>query len=626
MSDDFESFLASCPPFDSLDARALTEAARAARIEHYTAGDLIVDAFADPTVDIFVVISGEVNLWFDPNRINDAADERFTTGNVFGFSAALTERAVGPRVVANTPVSIARIAASLVAAAFSSKTGARFLAEHVSNAFRRASGPPTYTIVDDLMVSDPLVVHPATPVGEVARQMTQRGLQCAVVGSDHGQFGLITDSVLRQRVIVDGAPPETPAHTMVQYPAPTTALGESAAEALIDMLDADAEFLVVTDRSGTARGVVAARDFVVSPTTAGVSVHEQIRRAGSVEELIERSHLVPSMLTDVMGRGLASTRVIAVYSAIVDTVIRRSIGLVFERHPQLTVNAFTWLSLGSNGRREAVLSSDVDAAVAFDDTVAKAAVARYRAAFAEVNAVIAQAGISIDRNGANAPRARFSRTNSEWHVAATRWLAAPHKDNAAIMTSLLVDGRPIHGDPGLPEVTKVFGDFRRHPATMELLLKASLSHRAKLRSIRDVLSGRGDTFNVKTHALLPVVNIARWAALGAGSTELQTTKRLRAAAGSEMLPNGHADRLIEVFDVLQRLRLRYQLSQISQGEAATDILERDRLSPIDRSVVAQAVREVAATQRRMDRVAVYDVDPRLWAIPRPNSADSPRKT
>jgi CBS domain-containing protein len=129
---------------------------------------------------------------------------------------------------------------------------------------------------------------------------------------------------------------------------------------------------------------------------------------------------------------------------------------------------------------------------------------------------------------------------------------------------------------------------------------------------------------VKTHALLPVVNIARWAALGVGSTELQTTKRLRAAAGSEMLPDEHADRLIEVFDVLQTLRLRYQLTQISQGGDATDILERDRLSPIDRSVVAQAVREIAATQRRMDRVAVY-VDPRSWAIPRPNSADSPRK-
>ena len=48
-----------------------------------------------------------------------------------------------------------------------------------------------------------------------------------------------------------------------------------------------------------------------------------------------------------------------------------------------------------------------------------------------------------------------------------------------MMTSLLVDGRPIHGDPGLPAVTEVFSDLRRHPGTMRLLLEESLSARAK---------------------------------------------------------------------------------------------------------------------------------------------------
>jgi CBS domain-containing protein len=118
---------------------------------------------------------------------------------------------------------------------------------------------------------------------------------------------------------------------------------------------------------------------------------------------------------------------------------------------------------------------------------------------------------------------------------------------------LLVDARPIHGDPGLPEVAKVFGEFRRHPATMGLLLTESLSHRPKNRSMRDILRGKGDTFNVKTSGLLPVVNIARWAALGVGSTELQTAQRLRAAAGSQILPTRQADRLIEVFELFQRL-------------------------------------------------------------------------
>ncbi|HEY5786171.1 MAG TPA: putative nucleotidyltransferase substrate binding domain-containing protein, partial [Microlunatus sp.] len=61
----------------------------------------------------------------------------------------------------------------------------------------------------------------------------------------------------------------------------------------------------------------------------------------------------------------------------------------------------------------------------------------------------------------------------------------------------------------------------------------------------------------------------------------------------------------EAFDVLQRLRLRYQLRQLQAGEQPTDQLTLDRLSPIDRSMVNQAVREVAAAQRRMDNISQY---------------------
>ena len=65
-----------------------------------------------------------------------------------------------------------------------------------------------------------------------------------------------------------------------------------------------------------------------------------------------------------------------------------------------------------------------------------------------------------------------------------------------MMTSLLVDGRPIHGDPGLPAVTRVFGDLRRHPGTMRLLLQESLSKRAKLRPMRHLLSRQPETFDI----------------------------------------------------------------------------------------------------------------------------------
>jgi CBS domain-containing protein len=225
-----------------------------------------------------------------------------------------------------------------------------------------------------------------------------------------------------------------------------------------------------------------------------------------------------------------------------------------------------------------------------------------------VHAVLARAGLSTDEHGANASRRLFVRTNAEWRAAARTWLAAPEDHKGAIMTSLLVDGRPIHGDPGLPAVIEVFRELREHPGTLRLLLRFSLSTRARMRSgreLRDLLTGRPEHVDVKAHAVLPIVNIARWAALAVGAPTLSTTERLRAAAGSEMLPQAHADTLIEVFGVLQRLRLRYQLMQHEDGARPSDELLAARLSPLDRSVLGQAVREIAAIQRRMANVSAY---------------------
>jgi CBS domain-containing protein len=149
---------------------------------------------------------------------------------------------------------------------------------------------------------------------------------------------------------------------------------------------------------------------------------------------------------------------------------------------------------------------------------------------------------------------------------------------------------------------------------MRLLLTESLARRAKFHSMLDVLTRRAETFDIKTYALLPIVNLARWAALSVGSAVLPTTDRLRVAAGSEMLPTESAENLIEAFQVLQRLRLRYQLLQIQRAEPPSDLLTLERLSPIDRSVVTQAVREIASAQRRMDNVAQY-VPIGAWTAP-----------
>ena len=611
---DLTALLAGYAPFDALGPDALRAAAAAASVVHFSPGQLVYDAFSEPTAEVFLVIAGRVELWNNADLLTEPGDEVLGPGGVFGFSAMLTERSVGPRAVAATEATVARMPGAAVAPAFTSRTGARFLAERVSRANLRTPGSPAYSVVDELIVSAPVVVGPAATAGEVARLMTEQDSGYAAVPTGQGRYGLITDAVLRRRILVEGRPADTPAAEVMEPSGPSAVLGDSAAEALIALLDSEAEYLLVTDRAGELRGVVEPRDFAISPSTAGVALHEQLRRSADVDQLVERARLVPAMLADLLRRGLASGKVIAVYAAILDTVIRRSLVLVLERHPDLSVDAFTWLSLGSTGRREAVLSSDVDSAVAFADDLPQPEIDRYRTAFSEVGAVLSRLGVSTDEHGATAAHKLFARTNADWRATAGQWLAAPAQDQGAIMTSLLVDGRPIHGDPGLPAAAAVFSDLRRHPGTMRLLLQESLSRRARMPTSRNVLTRRTGTFDVKEHAVLPIVNLARWAALSVGSAALPTTERLQAAAGSAMLPQDQATTLVEVFEVLQRLRLRYQISQHQRGEQPTDVLAMDQVSPIDRSVIAQAVREVSAVQRRMDNISLY-VPAEAWALP-----------
>ena len=197
-------------PFDGLPDPVRLTMSRAARIEHFAPGEVILDAFSVPSTEVFVVIAGSVDLWNTLQRSDDAADERLGPGGIFGFSAMLIRRSVGPLAIAADAVTVAAIPASVVEPAFASRTGAAFLAEQGAIARQRVVVSP-YSLVDDLLFTEPLVVDITDQIADVARLMTERGSPCAAVRLGNGHFGLVTDALLRQRVLVDGLPATAPA-------------------------------------------------------------------------------------------------------------------------------------------------------------------------------------------------------------------------------------------------------------------------------------------------------------------------------------------------------------------------------------------------------------------------------
>ena len=610
--DGLARFLGANPPFCSLDAPELDAVAAAARVADHPAGAVIMDAFTAAGDDLFVVMSGQVELWTTDGAPDEPADEIVGPGCVFGHTTALTGAPLGPRAVALGPVRLVEVPRTAVAAVFSSPEGVRFLAHDLSADRLRAQSPPRFRTVDELVVSAPVLGDPDMTVAEAARVMTERGSHYLAVPCDNGEFGLVTDAVLRQQVVAAGLPGSTPVRDVMIPRAATARTGTPTADVLHQLAEHRLDQLLVIDASGALRGAVDPTDFLTSPSGAGMMLRETVRRAGSIDQVVALGRQLPVLLGDLVRQRREASETTAVYSTVVDTVQRRVLSLVLAGHPELAEAEVTWLLLGSNARREPTLGSDIDSAVVFAESVDTPARARaYRAAFAEVADVLRRAGLRVDEHGATPSSARFARTRSQWRAAATQWLGRPLDDQGMLMASLLLDGRPIQGDPARPVVGEVFADVRDHPGTMKLLVRESLSHRAQVRSVRDVLAGRGGTFDLKTHALRPIVEIARWAALSVRSPELSTRARLAAASGSMLLSAGHAQTLIEVFEVLQRVRLRQQLAQFERGEPVSDVVWMRRLAPLDRGLVEQSVREIATVQKRLHNVLEFTT-PEEW--------------
>jgi CBS domain-containing protein len=267
---------------------------------------------------------------------------------------------------------------------------------------------------------------------------------------------------------------------------------------------------------------------------------------------------------------------------------------------------FTWFALGSLARREAVPSSDVDSALAWQDAdTPDAAVGEYMTRVARaVEDGLRACGLQPDPHGASAANPLFARSLTSWRAAAARLCEDPTQEKALILASVLTDSRPVWDSGGLgahvaDALWQVRGqldqaDLRR------LLARFALSFRPPTGFWRDFVvehSGeRRGQLDLKHGGLIPIVDLARWAGMGAGVTSASTPERLRAAEAAGTLDGPEASTLREAFGFIFSLRLDHQVEQLRRGEAPDDFIDPRKLNPLARSYLREAFRAVASVQ------------------------------
>src|SRR3954451_5116417 len=363
---DIAEFLGGRDPFSGLDEAALEDLAAKTEVEFFPAGTMIIPQGKLSQGRIRVIRRGSIEL-----VDRDAAVDLLGEGEMFGHPSVLSGLPAQYGVRAREDTLSYSLPAEDVVPLLGRPSSLRFLTRSLLSRNRQrvdeipAPSPEVAQQPASALIRRPPVICPAdTTLRKAATLMDARQASSIVVELGHGNYGILTDSDLRSKVVAGRLSPDDPVSAAMTSPVFGVTADQTGADVMMSMIDHDTRHVPVFSPRSEVLGVIVAIDLVAAETGSPFVLRRAIAKAKSKEEFRDIAGRLNSTVATLHRAELSPVQVSELTSAVADALIARMIELGIETQGPPPAE-FCWMSLGSHGRREPVPSSDVDSGMAW---------------------------------------------------------------------------------------------------------------------------------------------------------------------------------------------------------------------------------------------------------------------
>jgi CBS domain-containing protein len=554
-------FLAQRAPFDALSPEELAEVVAQTELEFHLAGAVILSEDGGPVTFLRVIHGGQVDISHEGKLL-----DLLRPGDTFGHAAMLSglppgfeARAIEDTLCYRIPVAVAR--------PLLERARARELIVGVHE--------PGHQPVAGLIRSATVTCSPMESIREVARRMTEAGATSAIVEASSGdgfEIGIVTDRDIRTRIVAAGLPLSAPVASVMTTPVFSVTPDRLGGEVLFEMLERGIRHAPVVSERGQLVGVVEDADLFAVQPRSWFGARRAIARAQDIDALVQVAGGLPQIMVDLHAASLRALEVARVLSALVDALTVRVLELV-ARDFSLPGDGIVWVAVGSQARRELTPASVIRGAVVCSEPPPP--------------------------GWADAVRDALERCGLAREVVARSpadWLDVDLDDELGL--TVLVERRALWGTPREPLPV---ADGEVLARVLAALSARALALEPPTGFDADAVLGFGrerqEYLDIRLAAVIPIVELARWAGAAAGCVDGSTPERLRAAVEREVLAEQDASTLSDAFELALELRVAHHMEQLAAGRAADDQVEPATISPLVRDHLRDVFRAVAGVQR-----------------------------
>ena len=418
-----------------------------------------------------------------------------------------------------------------------------------------------------------------TPVIDAIRTITNENADCILVDNGDGtQIGLLTESDIRKRILSDKDNLDKFIYEFMSSPLITINATATIYDALSLFNDNNIQHLLVKNHSGKIAGVVCSKDLQKSFHSSYLYFTQRINNATTVSELLVYHTQLTILVKGLIDRKANVVDVTKLIAGISENIFAKVVQFAINKIGAPPVG-FSFLILGSAGRREQTLATDQDTAIIFEDVDKEneSDVAQYFSKLGElVSADLNHIGYNFCKGDVMARNPKWCQPLSVWKKYFTNWVTTTSPQDLLDL-KIFFDFRSIYGRNDLADsLQEHIVDITSGYNSFFVYLSEGISQFQLPESALKLKSA----FDIKM-VLLPIIDCIRLYTLKKKINETNTIERLEQLYNCGSFSKSLYKNVLQIYSFLMHKRFEHQSNLLSGNQEIENMINPAEFSDVD---------------------------------------------
>jgi len=456
--------------------------------------------------------------------------------------------------------------------------------------------------VEDTLIHEACIIDEDTKLIDAIQKSMEYKTSSIIVKRKTGEYGIITDSLLKTKVLLEGRDLSIPVKNIAIFPLLTVNNDDYLFEALTVLIKKNIKRVGVTNSKDEMIGILEQIDVLSHFANHTYIVDSKIKKSKNLEDLKAASKDLINIISSLHAKGVKVNHISNLIGQLNTKVYQKLYELILPE--ELRDNA-CFMVMGSEGRNEQIIKTDQDNALVIKDGIE---VEQYRFYMNEITKNLIDFGYPICEGNIMVSNPFWCKTVNEYKNETARWIEAPGIQNYMDL-AIFFDSFAVAGNKELLINLKddLFNKLHDKDVFMAYFSKATLAFYTP-NTVTNIMT-KSHIIDIKKTAVFPIVQGIRSLALREKIRETTTIKRIKILEDRRILEKDKAAELLEAFDFVNTLRLKSQLFDIQHGKKITNEIDTHTLGKIERDLLKDSFKIINEFKRfisytfRIDRIS-----------------------